>query len=96
MTWFAVETTYTKDRDLLLATRPRHREYLRGLVDQGKVIAGGPWADDSGGFAIYHVAGAAELDHLLAMDPYTTEDCAAGRIVHEWKITLGPWAADGQ
>ena len=92
MTWFTVETRYIADRDRLAATRPRHRDYLRGLAEQGKVLAGGPWADDSAGFAVYRVADAVELDRLLAADPYTTEGIAEERTVHEWKITLGPWA----
>jgi uncharacterized protein YciI len=92
MTWFAVETRYIADRDRLLATRPRHREYLVGLAEQGAVLAGGPFTDDKSGFAVYRVADRAELDRLLADDPYTTEGIAAGREVREWRITLGPWA----
>lgn len=89
MVWFTVETTYADDREKLAAARPRHREYLRGLVEQGSVAAGGPWADDSGGFAIYQVADRAELDRLLADDPYTTESVAAARTIHEWKLVVG-------
>lgn len=92
MTWFTVETTYVSDRERLAATRPRHRDYLRGLAEQGKVLAGGPWADDSAGFAVYRVEDAAELDRLLEADPYTIDGIAAHRVVHEWKITLGSWA----
>jgi uncharacterized protein len=89
MVWFTVETTYTDDREKLAAARPRHREYLRRLVEAGTVGAAGPWADDSAGFAIYRVAGRAELDRLLDEDPYTTEGVAAARTIHEWKVVLG-------
>jgi hypothetical protein len=89
MPWFTVETTYVDDRDKLADSRPRHREYLRELVEQGKVGAAGPWADDSAGFAIYRVADRAELDRLLAEDPYTVDGVAAGRRVNEWKLVLG-------
>jgi uncharacterized protein YciI len=92
MACYTVETRYTDDRDKLLATRPAHRAYLRELADRGQVLAGGPFADDSAGFAVYRVSDAAELDKLLAADPYTVEGCAAHRIVREWTITLGPWA----
>jgi uncharacterized protein YciI len=92
MTWFTVETTYTTDRDRLAAVRPRHRDYLRELAERGNVLAAGPWTDDTAGFAVYRVEDAAELDRLLAEDPYTTEEIAAKRVVHEWQITLGPWA----
>jgi uncharacterized protein len=92
MTWFTVETIYTTDRDKLVAVRPRHRDYLRSLVDAGSVTAAGPWTDDTAGFAIYRVADRAELDQLLADDPYTAEGVAADRVIHEWNITLGEWA----
>jgi len=46
-----------------------------------------------GRVAVYAVSDRAELDQLLADDPYTLEAIAAGRTIHEWKITLGPWAA---
>lgn len=91
MAWYAVDTTYTLDRDKLLEVRPRHRDYLRGLADEGIVVAGGPWGDDTGGFAVFQVEDRAQLDRLLADDPYTTEDVAAGREIREWKITLGSW-----
>jgi uncharacterized protein YciI len=93
MAWFTVETTYTTDRDRLLAVRPKHRDYLARLADEGKVLAGGPFADDTAGFAVYEVADAGELDRLLAADPYTTEEIATARVVREWKITLGSWVA---
>lgn len=91
-TWFTVDTTYLPDRDLLQAVRPDHRAYLGGLVESGRVVAAGPWADDSGGFAVFRVADRAELDELLAADPYTRRGVAAGRVVREWTIVLGPLA----
>ncbi|MPZ79952.1 MAG: hypothetical protein GEV28_05930 [Actinophytocola sp.] len=92
MVWFTVETTYVADRDKLAAARPRHREYLRRLADEGRVTAAGPWSDDSAGFAIYRVEDRTELDTLLDEDPYSTEAVAAARTVHEWKLVLGKWA----
>jgi uncharacterized protein len=89
MAWFTVETTYTADRERLAAARPRHREYLGRLVEQGSVAAAGPWADDSAGFAVYRVEDRAELDRLLEEDPYTTEGVAAARTIHEWNVLLG-------
>ncbi|HEX6356764.1 YciI family protein [Actinophytocola sp.] len=89
MAWFTVETRYVDDHDRLADSRPRHRAYLQELVDQGKVGAAGPWVDDSAGFAIYQVADRAELDQLLADDPYTVDGVAASRLINEWKLVLG-------
>jgi uncharacterized protein YciI len=91
MAWYTVDTTYITDREKLLEVRPKHRDYLRALASDGIVIAGGPWADDTGGFAVYQVEDRAQLDQLLADDPYTTEGVSAGRAIKEWKITLGAW-----
>ncbi|WP_132110864.1 YciI family protein [Actinocrispum wychmicini] len=91
MAWFTVDTTYVEDRDKLLEVRPKHRDYLRGLVEKGHVLVAGPWADDHGGFVIYQVDDRAQLDRLLADDPYTTEGISAGRRIDEVKITLGAW-----
>jgi uncharacterized protein YciI len=96
MTWFAVETVYTPDLERLQAVRPEHRDYLIRLAEEGKVLAGGPFADGRSGFAVYHVADTDELDRLLAADPYTTKEIAVSRAVREWKITLGPWATQAQ
>ncbi|MFL6118259.1 YciI family protein [Actinophytocola sp.] len=89
MVWFTVETTYGDDPGKLAESRPRHREYLGALVEQGKVGAAGPWADDSAGFAIYQVEDRAELDELLAEDPYTIAGVAASRRINEWKLVMG-------
>jgi uncharacterized protein YciI len=89
MAWFTVETTYVDDPGKLADSRPQHRVYLRALVEKGKVAAAGPWADDSAGFAIYHVADRAELDVLLAEDPYTIDGVAAARRINEWNLVLG-------
>lgn len=89
MAWYTVETTYVDDRAKLEDSRPRHRAYLQALVEQGKVSAAGPWADDSAGFAIYQVDDQVELDRLLAEDPYTVDGVAKTRTVREWKIVLG-------
>jgi uncharacterized protein YciI len=89
MAWFTVETKYVDDSGKLADSRPRHRVYLQALVEQGKVGAAGPWVDDSAGFAIYQVADRAELDELLAEDPYTIDGVAASRTVNEWKLVMG-------
>jgi uncharacterized protein YciI len=92
MAWFTVDVTYTEDRELLMAVRPRHRDYLGKLIESGAVVAAGPWADDLGGFTIFRVEDRAGLDELIAQDPYTSENVAAKRDVREWKPVLGAFA----
>ncbi|GAA3022223.1 YciI family protein [Actinokineospora globicatena] len=93
MTWFTVDTRYADDVDRLNAARPAHRDWLRPMVDSGQVLAAGPWADGSGGFFVLRAADRAELDELLAADPYTLQEVAAARVIREWNIVLGTPAA---
>ncbi|MEV5890900.1 YciI family protein [Nonomuraea fuscirosea] len=54
-----------------LAARPAHREHLRRLKEQGRLVTAGPWADDSGALHVYEVADETELRDILERDPYT-------------------------
>lgn len=92
MTWFTVDTRYTDDAAALDRARPAHRDYLSGLAERGVVLAGGPWADGLGGMFVVKAADRAEVDAILAADPYTSAGVAAERTVREWRIVLGPWA----
>jgi uncharacterized protein len=91
MAWFTVTTTYSTDRDKLAEVRPKHRDYLRALAGDGVVVAAGPFTDDLGGFFIAEVEDRAQLDRLLADDPYTTDGVVAQQEVREWKAVLGSW-----
>ncbi len=75
-----------------LGARPRHREYLQGLLAGGKLHASGPWGDDSGALIIYDVADEAEARAILAADPYsTTPGVIADVQIKPWTIV---YAAD--
>ncbi|RLK60360.1 YciI family protein [Actinokineospora cianjurensis] len=93
MTWFTVDTRYADDAARLNAARPAHRDYLRSMVESGQVLAAGPWADGTGGFVVLRAADRAELDELLAVDPYTLQGVAESRVIREWNIVLGTPAA---
>ena len=57
----------------ILQTSERHRAYLRELHARGKLVASGPFEPRSGGGLILRVADEAELQALLAQDPYQQE-----------------------
>jgi uncharacterized protein len=86
-----METRYVDDREKLLAVRPVHRDYLGRLAKEGVVLAAGPNADDTGGIVLFDVADAAQLDQIVAEDPYVAEGVLAERTVREWNIVLGAW-----
>jgi len=81
---FAAIIEYTADRDRIAAVRPVHRQYLAQLKDQGKLVASGPFTDDSGALIIYEANDRQEAEQLLQRDPF----CRQG-VFRSWQ--LRPW-----
>ncbi len=67
-----------------LAARPAHREYLKSLLDSGKLAASGPWVDESGALIIYEAADEAEVRKLMAADPYNNGEIITNVELKEW------------
>jgi uncharacterized protein len=88
MTKFVLELAFTRDNARRLEIRPAHREYLRRLHQEGRLESAGPWADDSGAIIVYNVADRAELDRIIADDPYTGQDVAEVVNLREWRPIL--------
>jgi uncharacterized protein YciI len=53
-----------------LEARPAHRELLAQLYQAGKVVLAGPFADEEGALLVFDVENEAELDRIIADDPY--------------------------
>ena len=93
MAKFAVILTFG-DEATRLEVRPRHREYLQGLLAAGKLHESGPWVDDSGALIVYEAADEAEARALLAADPYSqTDGIITDARLKEWNRVYA--AADG-
>ncbi|MEV6911612.1 YciI family protein [Amycolatopsis sp. NPDC051071] len=89
MAWFLVEIRYVREK--LEDVRPRHREFLSDLADQGVVALGGPLGDGSGGVSLYQAADETALLEIINQDPYHLEGVVAERIVREFKPVIGAW-----
>ncbi|MEV0676790.1 YciI family protein [Actinosynnema sp. NPDC050436] len=94
MARFLVELEFGDNVDDRLAVRPAHREYLATLVEQGRLLVSGPYADQSGAVLVYEVADEAELREVLAADPYAPAGVVTATRVHEWQTVMGTWLAD--
>ena len=90
---FAVEYSYIEDVPRRHAVRPEHRDYLKSLADQGKVLAAGAWTADDGGLLIFEAADEAELRGILDGDPYKAAEVIAGTRVTPWTPVLGSWVS---
>jgi uncharacterized protein len=92
---FALIYTYTDDTALREATRPAHRDYLRGLADDGMLLVAGAGApgEAPGGLLIFRAEDKAAVQAIVDKDPYTTAGVVAGADIREWAPPLGPVAA---
>jgi uncharacterized protein YciI len=84
MALFAVTLKFTDDLERRLEVRPSHREYLKTLLDSGSLHESGPFMDDTGALLIYDAADLAEVQELLANDPYTPSGIIDGVTINEW------------
>jgi hypothetical protein len=69
--------------------RPRHREYLDRLRNDGKLIAAGPWDHELGALIVYQAEDADEVRSMLARDPYISEGVSTQAELHEWQPVIG-------
>jgi hypothetical protein len=76
----AVEYVFVAEaNERRLAARPAHREWLTGLKADGRLVQAGPFADGKSSLLIFDVADDAELDDLLAADPYPKDSIVVTR-----------------
>ncbi|KAA9161048.1 hypothetical protein FPZ12_014885 [Amycolatopsis acidicola] len=89
MAWFLVQTRYVPEK--FAAVRPRHREYLAKLAEEGACAVAGPFGDGSGGVMIFQAEDEQALGKILDADPYHLEGALAERTVREFSPVLGSW-----
>ena len=88
MARFVALLEFTDDLELRLQTRPRHREYLRSLLNDGKLAMSGPWTDDTGAMLIYEAESLDAAQALLDADPYRAAGVLADARIKEWQVVL--------
>jgi uncharacterized protein len=88
MPLFTAILTYGEDVARRQEVRPTHREYLRSLLDQGKLVQSGPFTDDSGALIIYEADDISEAQVLLSNDPFALNGIIVGAEIKEWNVVL--------
>ena len=81
---FAAVIEYSQDKAKIQEVRPVHRQYLTSLKESGRLVASGPFTDDSGALIIYEAPSKEEAEALLKGDPFH-----ANGIFLQWQ--LRPW-----
>ncbi|THJ67740.1 hypothetical protein E8P82_02570 [Arthrobacter echini] len=90
MSIFAVEYVYDPEQeDLRAEHRPEHRGWLEQLVEQGVVLASGPFVDGSGALLVVASGSEAELNSVLAQDPFAREGVISAVKTAAWNPIIG-------
>lgn len=76
-----------------LELRPAHREKAAELVGQGALLAGGPFADQSGALLLFSTDDMAVVEAALTGDPYYTTPGVTVVTVQPWTVVSGGVAA---
>ncbi|WP_461170486.1 YciI family protein [Arthrobacter sp. Z1-15] len=93
MSIFAVEYVYDADSAPLRDEhRPTHREWLAGLVEQGRLLASGPFTDGAGALLIFTAEDDVDLSNLLMQDPFAAVGAISGMKTTEWTPVIGAFA----
>jgi uncharacterized protein len=85
---FAAIVSYTPDASIVAKARPAHREYLTGLQEQGKLVISGPFADDRGGLLVYEAETPAQVEKLIAEDPFATQGVFVAWEIRPWNVVF--------
>jgi uncharacterized protein len=80
---YAVQLAFS-DHPSRFEGRPAHRERLAALAADGRLLAAGPWSDDSGALLVFLVGDRDQLDAIISEDPYYTTPGVAIASVEEW------------
>lgn len=73
-----------------------HVEYLKGLIDAGKLRASGPVVGGAlrAGLLVFTVEDRSELDALIAADPFAIQGLIEELTVAEWNPMFGAFAGE--
>ncbi|HEY7335149.1 MAG TPA: YciI family protein [Bryobacteraceae bacterium] len=85
---FATIIEYTPDTAKIAATRPAHREYLKTLLESGRLAISGPFTDDKGGILVYEANSAEEVEKILRDDPFTKAGVFVSWQIREWRVVM--------
>ncbi len=69
--------------------RAAHREWLRGLLEQERLLVGGPYPDGTGAMAVVEAPDRESVRNWFDDDPFLREDLVDELSVVEWVPTMG-------
>lgn len=92
MSIYAITYSYDPERlDDIVAIRPEHRVFLRGVFEAGDLLASGPLGD-TGALLIVQADSEDAALQILVDDPFNTGGLIVQTTVALWKPVFGPWS----
>ena len=88
MAYAFVALNYKVPLERILQSQDQHRAYLRTLHAAGKMVCSGPFVPRTGGALLLRVANDAELQAILAADPFGQEGLVE-YTVYNWAPNIG-------
>ncbi|OUL89224.1 YciI family protein [Paraburkholderia hospita] len=85
---FAAFIDYANEPERLSEFRPAHRAYLQDLLQQGRLVVAGPFADGSGALFVYEAANESEATKLAADDPFAKASLFTGIVMKPWTLVF--------
>lgn len=85
---FAAVIEYIQDKNKIAEIRPVHREYLRSLLEAGRLAAAGPFTDDSGALIVYEADSVEAAEALIQGDPFHQNGVFLSYEIRPWKAVL--------
>jgi uncharacterized protein len=90
MTLHAVSYRYADEPVRLDEHRPKHKDYLASLFEQGRIVISGPLTDGApGALLILDAEDADQVAALLDLDPFWELGLIADRQIRRWSPFFG-------
>ncbi|MBG0739259.1 hypothetical protein IV500_07630 [Paeniglutamicibacter antarcticus] len=90
MSVYAVEYVYSPQTAAIRDEhRPAHRAWLASLVEDGRMLASGPFDDGTGALLIFKTEDEEALNRLLTEDPFNIAGGITGLKSSSWSPVLG-------
>ncbi len=85
---YAAIIEYLQDKAKVSELRPVHRQYLTSLKEKGRLVACGPFTDDSGALIIYEADSKEEAEKLLQADPFNQNGVFLRYQLRPWNAVM--------
>ena len=87
---FIILLSYTKPFSEVAEHLPAHRQFLDRCYEQGMFVCSGAQIPREGGVILCRAGSRAEVERLVAEDPFIVEGVAVGRIVEFETMQYAP------